>query len=550
MGRLIMSIDAFDLNFRLMNGTDYNISLGIGTAIFVLGANGTGKSSLLHRFSVVTQGLKRRVTAHRQTWFSSNTLDITASQKRQYDQQIFQVDQNPDSRWREEYSAQRSSMAIFELIDAQNVRARNIADAIDIGDVNGAVNKAKNNAPLSVINSLLHNCGIPITLSIQKNEEIVAQKLNYPPYSIAQLSDGERNAILICASVLTAPPNTLLLIDEPERHLHRSIISPLLNNLLSTRTDCAFVVSTHDISLAVDSKLSLTLLVRGCLYEGNQVISWDADLVPVDGIIDDDVKTDILGARKKVIFIEGEPHSLDFALYNLIFPNISIIAKRTCREVEHSVNSLREMADLSWLSVWGIIDNDRRPATTLDALRAKGVHSLSCHSVESIYYHPEIIKRVAVRITSVTGGDAVALEAGAIKSAISAMVIHRDRLCAKASEHIVREAVFQHLPTRKSMMEGAPINVSISVGDIIAEERNKFDGAVQASDFSALVTRYPARETHALGLIAEGLSFVSRDAYEASVRKLIEDDPTALSFVRSLFGTLCNEIGISEMVAS
>ena len=43
----------------------------------------------------------------------------------------------------------------------------------------------------------------------------------------AELSDGERNALLIGSDVLTTEPNSLIILDEPERHLHRSIISPL-----------------------------------------------------------------------------------------------------------------------------------------------------------------------------------------------------------------------------------------------------------------------------------------------------------------------------------
>ena len=48
---------------------------------------------------------------------------------------------------------------------------------------------------------------------------------------MAQMSDGERAAAIIAATVLVADPGTLFLIDEPERHLHRSIIEPFLSAL-------------------------------------------------------------------------------------------------------------------------------------------------------------------------------------------------------------------------------------------------------------------------------------------------------------------------------
>ena len=56
---------------------------------------------------------------------------------------------------------------------------------------------------------------------------------------------GKEPKDIIAAEVLTAKPDTLVLLDEPERHLHRSIISPLLNSLISKRRDCSFIVSTH-----------------------------------------------------------------------------------------------------------------------------------------------------------------------------------------------------------------------------------------------------------------------------------------------------------------
>lgn len=100
--------------------------------------------------------------------------------------------------------------------------------------------------PIKIINELLKLSALPIEISVQQNEQLFASKLGGPPYSIAELSDGERNAPLIAAEVLTAQAGILFLIDEPERHLHRSIISPLLTLLFERRTDCAFVISTHD----------------------------------------------------------------------------------------------------------------------------------------------------------------------------------------------------------------------------------------------------------------------------------------------------------------
>ena len=161
------------------------------------------------------------------------------------------------------------------------------------------------------------------------------------PYSIAELSDGERNALLIAGDVLTAKPGTLLIIDEPERHLHRSIISPLLTLLFDKRRDCAFVIATHDIDLPLDSEGARVLLVRSAVYQGSTVTSWEADLIDQGAPLDEDIKRDVIGSRRRILFVEGKEESLDKPLYSLLFPMVSVVAKESAKGVEQAVVGLR-----------------------------------------------------------------------------------------------------------------------------------------------------------------------------------------------------------------
>jgi ATPase subunit of ABC transporter with duplicated ATPase domains len=119
----------------------------------------------------------------------------------------------------------RPNLAIFELLDAENVRARKITAAVDEDNLGLAKQLSRADAPIKIINELLTLSALPIEISVEKNEQIFASKSGSTPYSVAELSDGERNALLIAADVLTAQPGTIFFIDEPERHLHRSIIS-------------------------------------------------------------------------------------------------------------------------------------------------------------------------------------------------------------------------------------------------------------------------------------------------------------------------------------
>jgi ABC-type Mn2+/Zn2+ transport system ATPase subunit len=532
----------FKLSIPKADKSHLDLTIEVSETLFVLGANGTGKSSLMHRFyGAHHKNNTRRISAHRQTWFSSSAVTLSPQQKRETESNIHGWDTSSEARWREEYSAQRATIAIYDLIDAENVRARAIASAVDADNIALAQALSKRDAPIKIINELLRLSNIPIEISVHANEQVVASKSGGATYSIAELSDGERNALLIAANVLTAKNGTLILVDEPERHLHRSIISPLLTLLMGRRRDCAFIISTHEVMLPLDNPNARTLLIRGCNYAGSTVASWDADLVASKTEIAEDLKRDIFGSRRKLLFVEGAEQSLDKPLYSLVFPNVTVIAKSGCRDVEYAVSGIRDAADLHWVRAFGLVDNDRRTPEDIERLKGKGVYALPVFSIESIYYHPEVQSRVVKRHAAVTGGDASARLADAKSAAISAIASHAQRL-SERTEKAIREQLLRKLPGKPEIAAAAPISITIDVAAVVAAERSRLQSAVTAGDLSFLVAQYPIRETPALTGIAEKLGFQDREQYEAAVRKLLMDEPEALEFVKSLFGTLPNDI--------
>ena len=94
--------------------------------------------------------------------------------------------------------------------------ARAIAAAYDAGDQERLEQAAKTEAPVTVINELIRQSNMPITITIKANERVMASKNSGPEYSAAELSDGERNALLIAGSVLTAPEHSLWLSTNPK----------------------------------------------------------------------------------------------------------------------------------------------------------------------------------------------------------------------------------------------------------------------------------------------------------------------------------------------
>lgn len=532
----------FNLHAQKADGTQFVIDLSAGQSLFVLGANGTGKSSLLHRFATSAGHQARRISAARQTWFQSSALEFSPSQKQSYEQQAQNWDRQVNSRWMEQNAQLRSGLTLYDLIDAQNVDARAIAGAMRAGNETLAKELARKVAPIAKINELLALSNIVVQISVEYGDRLMASKNGSPLYGAAELSDGERNALLIAADVLTAKPGTLLIIDEPERHLHRAIISPLLTQLFRYRDDCAFVVGTHDLMLPVDNPDSRVLLVRSCTYSGSHAAHWDIDLIPANADIDEAIKQDIVGSRREIVFVEGDASSLDRPLYSVLFPGVSVRSKGSSRDVEYSVNGIRSSETFHWVKAWGVIDNDGRDADTIASLQSEGIYALPFYSVESIYYHPDLILAVSRRQAAVVGGDGDANAATAVQAALEATQAHFPRLAARAVEKSIRRQIFMSIPTQRQIEARQPIVVQLDTGAIVDDEVASLYAAAQEGDWIRILTRCPIRETPALDAIARAVGLQNRYQYEAAVLQMLRDDRATLNIARSMFGSLAAEL--------
>jgi hypothetical protein len=496
----------------------------------------------MFRFAQQNSGRIRRIAAHRQTWLNSEALDLTSSTKLQMEQHILSDDLQQASRYKDQYGAQRASIAIYDLLDAENTRARRITAAVDAGDLEAARRAATAASPVATINELLQQSNIPIKLHLESSERIMASREGGPSYSAAELSDGERNALLIAASVLTAPPGMCILIDEPERHLHRSITSPLLRLLFQRRSDCAFVISTHDLDLPIDAVGSKTLLLRSCNFTARSAQSWEADILSSDMQIDDVLKRDLLGARRRILFVEGTEQSLDKPLYSILFPMVSVVAKGNCREVENAVVGVRSGEELHWLSAYGIADGDGYDQEQVKAKLERGVFSLPYYSVEALYFHPAVIAFVAERKAALTGEDGSELTKRAIDAALASIAPETERLSRKVAMKVVRTLILDQLPNDDQLLDGVDVKVTNGSPDILRQRKHQLDEAVAQGDWEAVLNMCSVRESRALTEISAKLGFRRREDYEQAVRHMLSVDKKALEFVRRLFGSLYNQL--------
>lgn len=508
------------------------LSIYKGQVLFILGANGAGKSSLIYHILRSLDHINiTLISAHRQVWFESSVIDMSntefASTLEYFNNSL---KHSNNSRWRLD-DARQSKLPVIRLKKAINRRNRDVADKVDAGDIEGAMEVGI--SPQEIINSVLRSSGMPITIEHDNEDNIIAVNSKYDPpaiYSISQLSDGEKNAITIAADIISALPGTIFIVDEPERHLHRSVSSPLLSELIAIRPDCYFIISTHDIGLASDMDYSQILIVKSCVYSSNNATSWETELIRDPNSIPEHLKRDIIGAKETVIFIEGINTSLDVGLYKSIFPNVSLIPKEGCEDVATSVRGIRNNDKLGWVNAFGLVDNDNKKGPEIDSLKSDFIFTLKYHSIESIFYHPTMIGffiRKYGAIFEIDDSVMIHIQQDILE------VLNNDSkkkdLCSLAVNKSVRWMFNELMPSHRGGFEN--MDVSINAGDIYNNELSVYDDAIRRKDLNFLIERYSIRRTGVIDKITRRLNCSSRGFYESKIMTLVREEHDARDFV-------------------
>lgn len=493
-----------------------------GGIVFIVGPNGAGKSALIQNFTLqIPEAKVRRISAHRQNWLENSAPDITPSRRLKVSGAIRGQNRIYSARYLEELSEQRLTTVLADLISRENHWARKLAEECSAKGQSPGKYREQNPSPVERVNYILQRGGLSIAIEISAREEILALHKNGARIGFVELSDGERNAVVLATHIVTADAGEILLIDEPERHLHRSIIEPLISAALLERQDCYFIVSTHEIALPVLIPSAQIIIVRSCKWgEEKRVEYWDVDILDAGSEIPDQLKEAILGSRRTILFIEGDARSLDISLYVLLFPNITLIPKETARNVLQSVAGLRGTSGLHEIRAFGLIDRDDRGDAEILALKEKGIFVLESSAVEAIYYCRPARTFVAARQAETLGklpedllGEAenAALAELSKPSTIQHMVTRR-------SERLVREVILQNMPRAKDLTKS---DLAINVSSPVGQEKSVYDTAIKEADLDFILNRYPIRETGALNAIVAGLRFRSRKDYEESLLALI-----------------------------
>ena len=542
-------VKGLSLEIPTISGNPLKLTLSAGDRLFLVGANGSGKSALIQHITAKRPGnYIERIPAHRQTWFHSDSVDITASDRLAYATNDFHQEMEDQARWTDVYAQQRLSAILFDLVDLENLRARTVTRYFDSGDFDSA--KKTSDASESLfdqINELLRIATLAVSLEYSERERILARHQNASgPYGISQMSDGERSAVSMAAKVLTVVPGTILLIDEPERHLHPSISKPFLSALFQRRNDCAFVVSTNDIALPATHPEAHVLMVRSCRWQGSKADSWDVDLLERNTDLPEDLKRAVLGSRRRILFVEGDSSgSLDLPFYSALYPGISILPRGSCAEVLKAVSGLRGSEDLHHVEAFGLIDRDNRSNEAVKKLAESFVFALDVYSVEALYYCSHAIAAVAHRQAESLGVDAGEMIELARERALDSLseVGLGERMAARRCERHVRNSMLLKVPDWKSIRDNPAATICATIPSPYPEELKCFRNLLADKELDQLVARYPLRESPVFDVIAKALQLTGRDTYEQTLLAKLQVNAKLAQSLRQRIKSLADALG-------
>ena len=211
-------------------------------------------------------------------------------------------------------------------------------------------------------------------------------------YNASEMSDGERVIFYLIGEVVSVPRNSIIVIDEPEMHIHKSITKKLWDEIEYERPDCTFVYLTHDIDFATSRQDSVKIWVKS--FNGTH---WDYELLDDNVDLPEQLYLEVLGSRKSILFIEGDDSkSIDYKILQLIFPEYTTKPLGSCHKVFETTKSFNEQNSFHNIESFGLIDRDRRTDEEIAHIRNSNIWIAGVAEIENFLLIEEVVRTVAI----------------------------------------------------------------------------------------------------------------------------------------------------------
>lgn len=491
-------------------------------ALIIIGANGSGKSKLGAWIEKQDLENTHRIGAQRSLNFGDF---ITLKSKEQAENKLlYGNEKQKDKNYRWNWDTELTTKL---LNDYESVLSLIIA--IQNNQSNAFMKQCKerenqrlpyNSVPETIIDKLqrIWNSVFPqreitiedakVIAKFQKGENLVS-------YKGKEMSDGERVALYLMAQCLCIPQNKTIIIDEPEIHLHRSIMNKLWSAIEDERTDCFFIYITHDTLFAANHKNADKVWVKS--YDGE---NWELDKInEQDNGLPEQLLLDIMGNRKKVLFVEGTANSYDTKLYSEIYKDYYVVPCGGCSSVINFTKAMKNNSQLHHIECYGIIDRDYRTDHEINSLKNNGIYTIDVAEVENLFLVEELLL-VVNEMMAYPNNDKVE----SIKNKI--LEQYNNQIQRQICEAVVSELKFKlsSIDISKNNEQDAKATLDnaysqISYDNIKAEKENIFRSA--SNDYKGVLKVYNYKQ---LSYIIEGEFGLNRDTYRNLVIRQLKGD--------------------------
>lgn len=481
-----------------------------GSLNLVVGANGSGKSALGNFLQQKIGAKANRIYAHRQLWLKSSGIDLTSSNREQWRAIFAQNDPNYKSRWMDQNPEVRVSSLIMDLLGAQQHIDTQIANTVRKGESLSSVK----DGPLQVLNGILGAASFQISIELGSDGALLCRDGKDNTYPAVEMSDGEKAALLLVSAVLVAPEGSVHLIDEPERHLHRSISPLLITSLVDARSDDAFVIFTHDLELASSMMHSGTgFALGGCSWANKAPVAWEISPIQLPDSTPPAVRRAILGGKRHVVFHEGQPGSLDQSLYETLLPGWSVLPVGSCSAVLRAVGGLKVTENHHWMTARGIVDKDYRKDTP-----PTGVWQLTQHEIENCFYLDCVLEEAGLIQNGMLGSQAAELVSDA-KAAMRKALSDNGVRSKIISDSVLADLRGAFTDQVSSLVSVSPSGNHTIIADVdsekVSEKYDKLVGDVTTLD--NFLKSFPVRESQLRSHVASTMKFKGPAEYEQAI---------------------------------
>lgn len=359
-----------------LSGSTAPHSVSANNLLFV-GANGSGKSRLGAWFEL-NSGLQKvhRIAAQRALEIDAEVSLIGIDQAERtflFGNQNWNTNQH---KWGGKPTGRAASnyQGLLQYLFAENAQV-----AIDFKDqcsrgVQPATPFSKSDQVLKIWNEVFPHRRIEF-----KQSSVVAFSPSEQSYHSSEMSDGERVALYLIGTIVCVPSEQLVIVDEPELHIHKAVQARLWDAIETARPDIGFIYITHDLEFASSRTKSTKYWLKK--YDGT---SWSIHSLPTDEGISERVMMEVLGSRKKILFIEGDTGSLDEKLYRLTYPQWHIKPVGSCERVIQATKGFNALKELHHNQAVGIVDRDFRQELEIELLTKDRIYVLPVSEVENL----------------------------------------------------------------------------------------------------------------------------------------------------------------------